>query len=83
MHMWNIEALPLLVLKLYDQKVRVFESMSNFKVKVHITVRKVSQGLQIMFSIKALAIFTNWKAMAKVKSLLNVHVHLGHEEYDI
>ena len=57
--------------------------MSNFKVKVYITVRKVSQGLQIMFSIKALAIYTNWEAMSKVKSFLNAHVHLVHKEYDI
>ena len=56
MHMWNIKALPLLALKLYIwPKVNVSESMSNFKVKVHITVKKVSLGLQIMFNMKALS----------------------------
>ena len=79
----NYRSLASFGVKAIWPKVRVLESMSNFKVKVYITVRKVSQGLQIMFSIKALAIYTNWEAMSKVKSFLNAHVHLGHKEYDI
>ena len=65
MHMWNIKALPLLVLKLY---VYVSESMSNFKVKVHITV-KIS--LQIMF-YNYFIYYNNMKALSTLIQNLKV-----------
>ena len=47
--------------------------------QVHITVKKVSLGLQIMTNMKALS-----KLSTKFKSFLNAHAHANeYQEFDI
>ena len=60
---------------MYDQSyVNVSESMSNSKVKVHITVKKVSLGLQIMFFSRHIY---NWNIVdCDVKQ--PIHLTLNH-----